>query len=94
MTAALDAIRARDARVPEEFWAAVARDEDGLMVAVQDRHDLLAALDRAEAVMVAARDVDGMWNGEEGEVIRWLPESAECLEDLRAALRAYDGAGE
>jgi hypothetical protein len=27
-----------------------------------------------------------MWEAEDGEIIRWLPEAAEALNDLRAAL--------
>jgi len=86
MTAALDAIRA----MSEE--AASYKDTVYVKRAHKAVRYLLAALDRTEAVVAAAQDVDGMWDAKEGELIRWLPESAECLDDLREALRAYEDA--
>lgn len=47
-------------------------------------------LDALEAVAEAARDVDEMWSGEDGEVIRWDPETSLALEDLRTALSGAD----
>ena len=45
-----------------------------------------------EAVIHAARDVDGLWDGAPDELISWHQESAEALEDLRDALVALDAA--
>jgi hypothetical protein len=40
-----------------------------------------------ERIVQAARDVDALWEGRAGRLIRWAPEAAEALEDLRIALR-------
>ncbi len=39
----------------------------------------------------AARDVDGLWEAEDGELIRWSVEAAEALEDLRAGPHPVSG---
>ena len=52
--------------------------------------DLLDRLDALEKVAEAARDVDEMWSGEDGEVIQWDPETSLALEDLRTALSGAD----
>lgn len=46
------------------------------------------------AVVEAARDVDALWDAEDGEMIRWEVEAGEALEDLRAALRAVPAEAE
>ena len=82
MTAALDAIRARHA-APDGFHVHPVCDWPC------DAAQLLAALDRAEAVVAAARRMFATADGHLVDgVLLWNAEG------LRAALVAYDGAGE
>jgi hypothetical protein len=41
---------------------------------------------RLRRIEEAARDVDALWEAEDGELIHWQVEAGEALEDLRAAL--------
>ena len=47
-----------------------------------------AEVERLQAIEHAARDVDGLWYGADGELIHWSVEAAEALEDLRTVLAA------
>ncbi len=97
MTAALDAIRERDAAYTSLGYD-LTNPRTGREQMAADRRVLLAALDRAETVVAAAAvveqalvDYETRLGAAQGDAYRRLSEGRDAL---RAALAAYDGAGE